>query len=290
MRGSMKWLSRVGSGLCAVGLCWAQVYGESGGKLVRADAKDQDRIAISSTPARSTDGKLDGVLIHYPAPRLDQPEKFANPDSMIEGLIMFGKVLPEWGIYEKTNDNEILVAIGYGVTADKTSAAVFRSGRFPPDLPAGFPTVVHVPKQFNFDSGGFYAVSGTESTSAGKRAVLSPLVGKAQRTLSTTEVSVGHPLTIFTEVHRSAPSVVTAGAFPPICVASLAAQLMVFDGTLKPEWTLVKRRDPEILLVGKRDALNTPIRYDNSGGDYPDFFEKGVYESDGKGAVRLKKE
>jgi hypothetical protein len=289
MRGSMKGLSRVGGALCAVGLCWAQVYGESGQTLVRADAKEQDRKAISSNPARSTDGKLDGVLIHYPAPRLDQPEKFANPESMIEGLVMFGKVLPEWGIYEKTKDTEILVAIGYGVTADKTSAAVFRSGRFPPDLPAGmFPNAL--PKYFHFDSGGFYAVSGTESTSAGKRVVLSPLVGKVQTILGTTEVSVGAPLRIFTEVHRSAPSVVTAGAFPPIGVASLAARLMVSDGTLKPEWTLVARRDPEILLVGKRDALNTPIRYDNSRGDYPDFFEKGVYESDGKGAVRLKNE
>ena len=63
MRRSMKWLARAGSGLCAVSLCWAQVYGESGQTLVRADAKDQDRKAISSTPARSTDGKLDGVLI-----------------------------------------------------------------------------------------------------------------------------------------------------------------------------------------------------------------------------------
>ena len=98
---------------------------------------------------KSDDGKLDGVLIHHTPVELKNAKDFADPDSLITGMILMGQFMPEWGIFENKPQGRLL-AIGEGISKGP-EGAVFRAV-----------TTGAFPKAYDFIEGALYVVTTNE--------------------------------------------------------------------------------------------------------------------------------
>lgn len=96
----------------------------------------------------SEDGKLEGILIHHPPPKVKNAESFSDSTaaSGVALLILMGQLMPEWGIFEDKPEGKLL-AIGEDISKGR-EGAVFRA------LTTG-----SFPKKYDFIEGAGYVVA-----------------------------------------------------------------------------------------------------------------------------------
>jgi hypothetical protein len=238
-------------------------------------------ILLSGTQVKSTDDKLNGILIHFLPAKLPEPNKFESPESVIEGLVLLGKVYPEWGIYDKIPDmGGTLLAIGYGTQQKDMYYLLFRSGWW----------TEYGMRQFNFKLGAIYMIAESIQRKDDKVLTLRRLTA-LQQIVSQNEINLVNLVEKLKEVHSTSPALALEKGFPPEGSSSVAIPLMIKDGCLRPEWGLFRADNSEdglgdLILEGKRDTKTGIIRYDNSQNVYS-FLKTGIYESNGKGQLTL---
>jgi len=229
-------------------------------------------------PISSDDGMIKGILVNNPP--LRSKEGSRAMDALAEFAVLNSVTKPEWAVYA-TNDTErnYVIAIGYMDT--KAVPVIIRhvTGWYETKPSMGNVYVLH------YDRSGLYAVLPGET---GKTEIHLAHV-LPQQTISTTNLfKGGKPETNLAELHCGPPSVWQSKGTIYERVANDAVRLYLADGTLKPpgwglfNYTALTKTIEELFLPGVAAPDGQGVLYDNTTGRCY-LFEKGVYQSDGKG-------